>query len=169
MHQLRDAVLANDAEKILARCSSKTRALLTEMLKLARAQSTAFRQSYPPEFALGARGVYPPGLLTAQSELALFTALIQSRANALNRSDGLRYGLSASGHPVILGGTATVATKAGESIEFVQEGGAWFTKVFEPVLARNLERFQLNQRTLEENLKAIAISKAKGSKAASKY
>ena len=49
MNQLRDAVLTNDAAKVLTLSSKKTRQLLQDILRLARKQDDVFRRKYPPE------------------------------------------------------------------------------------------------------------------------
>ena len=168
LHLFRNALVANDVPQMLAQTSAKTRTTLTAILKHAKKQYATIKRSYPPEYAMGAWGAYPPGVISATTLDALFEAFIKERFEALKRGPGLTYGLSASGAPVVLGSTATVATKSGESVPFVLEEGRWRTTVFEATLLRNLERIGLNQRTLQENIAALKTYSKKGAPAAPK-
>ena len=155
LHLLRNALLEQDTKGLIEQTSAKTRETLRKLHEKARQQYAQIKTAYPPEHAMGAWGAYPPGLLSAETPVELFKALAAQRLSGLERGPGLKYGMSASGSPVVLRDTANVATKSGESITFTLEDGVWRTTAFEVVLTRNLERMVLNEQTLAENLKAL--------------
>ena len=155
MHQLRDAVMARDANAILARSSAQTHQRLAELHTLLKEQRQAIAERYPEEHRAAARTAYPPGVLEAADTEALFQALVTSRLAALETTDGLRYGLTVMGTPTTDGEHSQVSTQSGETFEFVLEDGRYVTTTFERTLARNLERARIYQQTLTENLKVF--------------
>ena len=150
MHQLRDAVMARDANAILARSSAQTHQRLAELHTLLKEQRQAIAERYPEEHRAAARTAYPPGVLEAADTEALFQALVTSRLAALETTDGLRYGLTVMGTPTTDGEHSQVSTQSGETFEFVLEDGRYVTTTFERTLARNLERARIYQQTLTE-------------------
>lgn len=157
LHRLRDALLARDAAALLEMASPATHRHLAELHALLEGQARRFAQDYPGEHRPAAERTYPEAVLRAKDPAALFAALIEPQLAKLDRSPGLRYGLSAVGPPTVEGDRATVATRGGETIEFVRgEDGRWRTTAFEQQLEANLARARLNQQTLEENLQVFA-------------
>ncbi|MEZ4472131.1 MAG: hypothetical protein R3F60_15320 [bacterium] len=155
MHQLRDAVMARDANALLARSSAATHQRLAELHTLLKEQRQAIAERYPDEHRAAARTAYPPEVLEAHDTGALFRALVAKRLEALETSDGLRYGLTVMGTPAGEGERVQVSTQSGETFEFVLEDGRYVTTAFERVLGRNLERARVYQQTLTENLKVF--------------
>lgn len=173
LHQLRDAVLARDVDGLLSRSSAQTHATLAELHTLLKEQRQTITDRYPAEHQGPARTAFPAGVLEAADTGALFRVLVQPQLEALEPSDGLRFGLTSMGKPSIHGDRATVNTQSGESLDFVLEDGRWVTTTFERTLARNLERAKQHQQIITENLKVFeelkrreAAKKAKEAEAA---
>ena len=173
LHQLRDAVLAKDADGLLGHTSAQTHSSLAELHTLLKEQRQTIADRYPAEHQGAAHTAYPPGALEAADTGALFQALIKPQLAALEVSDGLRFGLTVMGAPTVSGTHATVNTQSGETVDFVLEDGKWVTTTFERTLARNLERARQHQQTITENLKVFeelkrreAAKKAKEAEAA---
>jgi len=53
------------------------------------------------------------------------------------------------------GDRARVTTQSKEVVEFVLEDGLWKTTIFERQLDQNIERTEVNARSLAENLKVL--------------
>ena len=157
MHQLRNAVLRQDTGQLLVLSSSETHDLLAKLHTLLKQQRAAIEERYPKEHQHAARLSYPKGALEAADTQALFAALVAGSFKELEtkRPNGLRFGLTSMGAPTIQDGRASVATESGETVKFVLEDEQWKTTVFQRSVESNLNSAQLNQQTLEENLKVI--------------
>lgn len=155
MHQLRDAVMAKDTERLLTLSSANTHTLLVQLHTLLKEQAVAVKERYPDEHRHAATLAYPKGALEAGDTKALFAALVAPGFEALELGDGLRFGMSAMGAPTVEAEHASVATQSGETVEFALEDGVWKTTTFERAIEANLNRARLNQQTLEENLKVF--------------
>lgn len=155
LHRLRDAVLAKDPTAVLAQSSTATHTHLAQLHTLIKEQRRAIEEKYPEDQRASARTAYPKGALKADDTGALFAALVMPKLEALEASDGLRFGLSIRGVPAVDGTTATVATQAGESLTFVHEDGKWVTTAFEASLKSSLDRVKLHQQALTQNLKVF--------------
>lgn len=155
LHRLRDAVMKKDPSAVLSHSSTATHTHLAELHTLVKEQRRAIDEKYPDDQKASARTAYPKGVLAAEDTGALFAALIAPKLDALETSDGLRFGLSNRGVPAVDGETATMATQAGESLTFVREDGKWVTTAFESSVKASLERVKLHQQALTQNLKVF--------------
>lgn len=155
LHKLRDAIVAKDPQAVLAQTSTATHTKLAELHTLLKEQNRAIADKYPDDQKISARSAYPDGVLAAEDTGALFAALIRPKLEALEATDGLRFGLTVRGVPVVDGETAKLATQAGESLTFVREDDKWVTTAFEGAVQQSLERVKLHQQTLTENLKVF--------------
>jgi len=166
MNQLRDAVMAKDMPKIRASCSSATGEKLAKLHGILKTQKAQISGHYPADHQATAYAIIPKEILDAPDQEALFIALITPQLEALETGEGLHYGMSANG-PIQKGdGQATVSTQSKESIGFVQEDGLWKTTIFERQLDQNIERAELNGRSLTENLKVLEELKRRAAKKA---
>ncbi|MCK6569741.1 hypothetical protein L6V77_01375 [Myxococcota bacterium] len=156
LHRLRNAVVKKDAPAILDACSNQTRTLLKELHEALATQATTITAKYPDAHRVAARASYPPGTLDAKTPEALFAALLAGGLDLLDPSAGLAYGLTAQGRPSLDGDHASVTSQAGEAYEFVLEGGAWKSTVFEREIAAHINHAKLHQQTMDENLKVVA-------------
>lgn len=155
LHRLRDAVMARDAKGVLAQTSTATHTKLAELHTLLKEQNRAIAEKYPEDQRLSARSAYPAGVLEAEDTGALFAALMAPKLDALEVTDGLRFGLTVRGLPDDDGDTTILSTQAGESLTFVREDDKWVTTAFEPAVQQSLERVKLHQQTLTQNLKVF--------------
>lgn len=147
--------MAADVQRVLALSSATTQKSLAELHTLLKEQRVAIAERYPEEHRAPALTAFPEGALDAADSAELFAVLVKPQLEALDRADGLRYGLSALGKPTVKDGRASVPTNSGETVELVLEDGAWKTTAFERRLEQNLNRARLNQQTLNENLKVF--------------
>ena len=155
MNQLRDAVMVKDLTRIRAASSASTEEKLEKLHGILKTQRAQIATHYPPEHQATAYAVIAKEILEAEDTEALFVALVTPQLEALEASEGLRFGMSATG-PVQSGeAEAKVTTQSKETIGFVLEDGVWKTTVFERQLDQNIERAELNGRTLKENLQVI--------------
>ncbi len=155
LNSFASAVLAHDAAAILSRTSKKTHTLLESLHAELRKQSKAIAEDYPIEHRAAALGAYPVGVLEAESKEALFRTLIEGPLAKMQPTEGLRYGMTMFGAPVVSDTVATALTRSGESVEFTLEDGEWRATVFENPLRQNLERIRINARTMTGNLKLL--------------
>jgi hypothetical protein len=152
LHLLRNAVVAGNMNKTLQLSSTQTRTDLTEAVRLIGVQRSAIQDVYPPEYRMGANGVYPRAVFKATNNIELFSAFVGERLNKLPKSKRLIFGLSVSSAPVVMGKQATVPTHSGESIGFALEAKQWKTTAFEALTRANLERIRANSKILSDNL-----------------
>lgn len=155
LHRLRDAVVARDAKAVLAQTSTATHTKLAELHTLLKVQNRAIAEKYPEDQRLSARSAYPKGVLEAEDTGALFAALMAPKLDALDVTEGLKFGLSVRGLPSDDGETTILTTQAGESLTFVREDDKWVTTAFESAVQQSLERVKLHQQTLTQNLKVF--------------
>lgn len=156
LHRLRNAVVKKDTPAILDACSAQTTALVKELHGLLVQQAGTIGTAYPESYRVAARASYPAGVLEAKSPEALFAALLEGSLKELNATPGLSYGLSAQGKPSVDGDHASVTSQAGETHEFVREGGVWKSTAFEREIGSLINHARLHQQTLDDNLKVVA-------------
>ena len=156
LHVFRDAVMKKDGPAILGHCSAATTAQLKELHALVRAQAQTIQAEYPAEHKVAAKAAYPPGVLEAETPEALFAALMDRGLGELDTSEGLGSGLTATAVTQSDADHASVQTRAGETVDFVRESGAWKTTVFEREIKARLNQATQFQQTLNENLKVVA-------------
>ncbi len=155
MNQLRDAVMVKDLARLRAASSASTEEKLEKLHGILKTQRAQIATHYPPEHQTTAYAVIPKEILEASDTDTLFVALVTPQLDALETDDGLRFGMSATG-PVQSGESESkVTTQSKETIGFVLEDGLWKTTVFERQLDQNIERAELNGRTLKENLQVL--------------
>ena len=156
LRRVRDAVIKKDASELLACSTVHTNELLAQLQTMIQEQRTAIEEKYPPEHQDAARLAYPQGIFEARDSIELFTLLTQKAMSELGSPEGIRSGFRTQGSPLSSNPSQKLfTTKAGENIEFVLEDGKWKTNIFETALSQNVQRLQVNQETLEKNLKAF--------------
>lgn len=156
LHVFRDALMKKDGPAILSHCSAATLAQLKELHALLRVQAQTIQAEYPAEHKVAAKAAYPPGVLEAETPEALFAALVDRGLAELDTSEGLGAGLIATAVAQADADHASVQTRAGETIDFAREGGAWKTTVFERELKARLAQATQFQQRLAGNLKVVA-------------
>lgn len=166
MNQLRDAVMAKDVPRIRAAASSATEEKLVRLQGIFAKQRVQISTHYPAEHQATAYAIIPKNVLEAADADALFDALVTPQLEALKTDEGLQYGMSANGPVQVTENRATVTTQSKETIGFVLEDGVWKTTIFERQLDQNIERAQLNDRSLAENVKVLAELKRRAARKA---
>ncbi len=158
MHQLRNALEARNYKALLACTSAKTHEDLAKLHTLLKEQRRTIEERYPEVHRGAAKGAYPKGALEAEDSAALFEALITPQADALEKGEGVAWGLTVMGAPTFREEKiASVVGHSGESVEFIlTDEGVWKTTVFERPIEQARNRVQVFQQTLEENLKVFA-------------
>ena len=155
LHLLRDAVIAKDATRLLQASSTATRDKLAKLQVALKSQRDAIETKYPADHKATAYAVIPKAALEAKDAETLFIALVTPQLEAMEVSEGLRYGMSVKGRVQRDGDHAKVTTQSQEVVEFVFEDGLWKTTIFERQLDQNLDRTDVNARSLAENLKVL--------------
>ena len=155
LHQLRDTVIAKDPTRILEASSAATREKLAKLQTALKSQRDAIEANYPTDHKTTAYAVIPKAALDAPDAETLFVALITPQLEAMETSEGLRFGMSVKGRIHRDGDRARVTTQSKEVVEFVLEDGLWKTTIFERQLDQNIERTEVNARSLAENLKVL--------------
>ena len=151
LHVFRDALESRNYELMVKLCSKATRDALHASVELIGKQVDGFK-SYPPEYRIGALGIYPRRVLEAKTPASLLAAFLHVRLNQYPPSAGTRFGLSTATNPVVANGGASIMTHSGENITLIREGEDWRTTAFEQTVLQNYERIKANERILTENL-----------------
>ena len=76
-------------------------------------QAEGFKR-YPPEYRIGALGIYPRRVLEAKTPASLLSCLYV-RLNQYPPSAGTRFGLSTAATPIVANGGASIMTHSGET------------------------------------------------------
>ena len=159
---LRNAILADDMDAVLAMTSERTQNDLETMHRLLNTQKTAFESdAYSLVEKMKARATYPKESRQAETPSALFRALVAPRLDKMNRDEALKFGMTSNGTVTPVDLNTLVSTHSGQSIAFVNEDGEWKTTAFETSIHRNLLRVEANAKILDQNLKALATAPAK--------
>tara|TARA_B100001093_G_C26820301_1_gene1011587 strand:- start:1478 stop:2062 length:585 start_codon:yes stop_codon:yes gene_type:complete len=162
MHQLRDAIDKRDFNSLIEQLSKRTKVSLEQSVELLNQQRQAIQEFYPPEYKIGANGVYPRPIFAARSATDLIKAYLAERLKKHPSSARLQFGLTSRERGIIVDGRATVTTHSGEQFVFVKEGTQWKSTVFEATVAANLDLIKANQNILNENLMTLKEIKKTG-------
>ena len=162
LHALRNAIMADDMDAVLAMTSERTQSDLERMHGLLMTQRTAFESdAYSLVEKMKARAAYPKEIRQAETPSALFRALVAPRLDKMNRDEALEFGMTSNGTVTHVDLNTSVSTHSGQSVVFVNEDGEWKTTAFETSIHRNLLRVEANAKILEQNLKALADAPSK--------
>ncbi|MEE2756818.1 MAG: hypothetical protein VYA30_09150 [Myxococcota bacterium] len=159
MHLLRDAIAKRDFKSLIGQLSQRTRIDLDTSVKLLNDQRQAIQAFYPPEYKIGALGVYPRAIFAAQNSHDLMKAYLAERLRKHPPSAGLQFGLTSRDRGLVVDGRATITTHSGEQFVFVKEEAEWKSTVFEATVGANLDLLKANQTILEENLSTLKAMK----------
>ena len=78
LHAFRDALESRNYELMVKFCSKPTRIALRSSVELLKEQAEGFKR-YPPEYRIGALGIYPRSILNAKTSASLLAAYLQAR------------------------------------------------------------------------------------------